>query len=66
MITVARPHASPHAYSDTRPHAHLPARSPARMPARGVISTFSWGGQIFFIFQCHRTIEKLEKTALYM
>ena len=28
---------------------------------RGVISTFSWGAKIFFIFQCHRTIEKLEK-----
>ena len=27
---------------------------------RGVISTFSWG-IYFFIFQCHRTIEKLEK-----
>ena len=24
------------------------------------------GGPIFFIFQCHRTIEKLEKTALHM
>ena len=30
-------------------------------PPRGVISTFSWGAKIFFIFQCHRTIEKLEK-----
>ena len=26
---------------------------------------FLWG-QFFFIFQCHRTVEKLEKTALYM
>ena len=34
---------------------------------RGVISTFSWGGpKFFYIFQCHQTIEKLEKTALYM
>ena len=32
---------------------------------RGVISTFSWGTKIFFIFQCHRTVEKLEKTAVY-
>ena len=29
--------------------------------SRGVISTFPWGGKIFFIFQCHRSIEKLEK-----
>ena len=30
----------------------------------GVISTFSWGrANIFFIFQCHRTIEKLEKNS---
>ena len=28
---------------------------------RGVISTFSWGGNFFFIFQCHRTIEKFKK-----
>ena len=34
---------------------------------RGVISTFSGGGAKFFlIFQCHRTIEKMEKIALYM
>ena len=29
--------------------------------ARGVISTFSWGPNFFYIFQCHRTIEKLKK-----
>ena len=35
---------------------------------RGVISTFFLGGaKDFFIFQCHRTIEKLEKnSALYV
>ena len=27
---------------------------------------FLGGAKFFFIFQCHRTIEKLEKTALYM
>ena len=27
---------------------------------------FLGGPKFFFIFQCHRTIEKLEKTALYM
>ena len=27
---------------------------------------FSGGGKFFFIFQCHRTIEKLEKNTLYM
>ena len=32
-----------------------------RTVSRGVISTFSWGVKFFFIFQCHRTIEKLEK-----
>ena len=44
---------------------------PSRLPGllwgrahRGVISTFSWGGpKIFFIFQCHRTIEKLENNS---
>ena len=27
---------------------------------------FLGGAKIFFIFSCHRTIEKLEKTTLYM
>ena len=33
------------------------------MKRSSVISTFSWGGKIFFIFggECHRTIEKLRK-----
>ena len=31
-----------------------------------VISTFSWGSTFLFIFQCHWTIDKLEKTALYI
>ena len=36
----------------------------AHSVVRGVISTFSWGGAKFlFIFQCHRTIEKLENNS---
>ena len=34
--------------------SHLPT-------LRGVISTFSWGANFFYIFQCHRTTEKFEK-----
>ena len=33
---------------------------------RGVISTFSWGQIVLLIFQCHRTIEKLENSTLYV
>ena len=42
-----------------------PSQKSPPMPS-GVISTFSWGSIFFYIFQGHRTIEKLEKTALYM
>ena len=33
---------------------------------RALFQLFLGGPKIFFIFHCHRTIEKLEKTALYM
>ena len=43
------------------------AQCPLNTPliwTRGIISTFSWGGpNFFYIFQCHRTIEKLEKNS---
>ena len=29
--------------------------------SRSVISTFSWRPNFLYIFQCHRTIEKLKK-----
>ena len=47
--------------SSSSPSAVLSCYSYVIPRSRGVISTFSWGTKLFFIFQCHRTIEKLEK-----
>ena len=37
-----------------------------KAPSGASFQLFLGGPKFFFIFQCHRTIEKLEKTALYM
>ena len=44
-------------------HGHVRCRFWGRAGRGVIISTFSWGGTIFFFtsIQSHRTIEKLEK-----
>ena len=52
--------------TEFRVRVQLTQSSSIRNLPRGVISTFSWGANFFYIFQCHRTIEKLENSTLYV